>query len=97
MAQYTPKELGFIDEVSKGKHTVGQHYGQSRKGHCAKKAQPFVWGRHTSTVGLLMLQGFVSGTVVKGSHTKASFLQWMEFSVVHVYLSWALFLLIVHD
>jgi hypothetical protein len=82
MAQYSPEELGFIDEVSKDERTVGRRYGRSKKGCRAKKQQPFVRGRRTSTVGVLSLDGFVSGTSVEGSLTKATFLQWLEFSVL---------------
>ena len=32
MAQFSPEELGFIDEVSKDKHTFGRHYGRSKRG-----------------------------------------------------------------
>ena len=82
MAQYMPEELGFLDEVSKDERTVGRRYGRSKKGQRAEKAQPFVRGRRTSTVGLLSLDGFVAGTAVEGSLTKESFLQWFEFTVV---------------
>lgn len=86
MAQYSPEELGFIDEVSKDECTVGRIYGRSKKGSQAKKKQVFVRGRRTSTVALLTLDGFVSGTVVEGSLTKEAFLHWMEFSVVRIHL-----------
>ena len=82
MAQFSPEELGFIDEVSKDEHTVGRRYGRSKRGTRARKSQPFVHGRRTSTVGVLSVDGFVAGTSVEGSLTKASFLHWMEFSVV---------------
>ena len=82
MAQYSPKELGFIDEVSKDERTVGRHYGRSRRGTRARKSQPFVHGRRTSTVGIFSVDGFVEGTSVEGLLTKASFLHWMEFTVV---------------
>jgi transposase len=82
MAQFYPEELGFIDEVSKDERTVGRRYGRSRRGTRARKSQPFVRGRRTSTVGVLSVDGFVAGTSVEGSLTKASFLHWMEFTVV---------------
>jgi transposase len=82
MAQFDPEELGFIDEVSKDKRMVGRRYGRSKRGTRARKAQPFVRGRRTSTVGVLSVDGFVAGTSVEGSLTKASFLHWMEESVV---------------
>ena len=82
MAQFSPEELGFIDEVSKDERTVGRRYGRSKRGTRARKSQPFVRGRRTSTVGVLSVNGFVAGTSVEGSLTKASFLHWMEFTVV---------------
>jgi hypothetical protein len=82
MAQFDPEELGFIDEVSKDERTVGRRYGRSKRGTRARKSQPFVRGRRTSTVGVLSVDGFVAGTSVEGSLTKASFLHWMEESVV---------------
>ena len=87
IAQYSPEELGFIDEVSKDERTIARSYGRSKKGHKAKKKQVFVRGRRTSTVALLTLDGFASGTVVEGSLTKEAFLHWMEFSVVRIFLS----------
>ena len=44
MAQFSPEELGFIDEVSKDEHMVGRHYGRSKRGTRAWKSQPFVCG-----------------------------------------------------
>jgi hypothetical protein len=82
MAQFSPEELGFIDEVSKDERTVGRCYGRSKRGKRARKCQPFARGRRTSTVGVLSVDGFVTGTSVEGSFTKVSFLHWMEFSVV---------------
>ena len=84
IAQYTPHELGFIDEVSKDARSVGRRYGRSRRGQRARKSQPFVRGRRTSTVGCLTLDGFVSGTSVEGSFTKSSFLHWLEHSLVRI-------------
>lgn len=82
MAQYDPGELGFIDEVSRDERSIGRHYGWSKRGRRAKKQQPFVRGRRTSTVGVLTLDGFVAGTAVEGSLTKAVILEWLEFDVV---------------
>ena len=82
IAQYAPHELGFIDEVSKDERSIGRRYGRSRCGRRARKSQPFVRGRRTSTVGCLTLEGFVSGTSVEGSFTKVTFLDWLEHSLV---------------
>jgi len=82
MAQYSPEEVGFLDEVLKDERTVGRRYGRSKRGRPSVKAQPFVRGRRTSTVGLLSLEGFVAGTSVEGSLTRVAFLEWLEFTVV---------------
>jgi hypothetical protein len=82
MAQFESHELGFIDEVSKDERTNGRQYGRSKRGTRARKSQPFVCGHRTSTVGVLTLNGFVSGTVVEGSLIKVALLHWLEFSVV---------------
>ena len=37
MAQYSPEELGFLDEVLKDEQSIGWHYGRARKSKCAKK------------------------------------------------------------
>jgi hypothetical protein len=56
-----------------------------------------VRGRRTSTVALLTLDGIVTGTVVEGSMTKASYLEFLEFNVVclsalvHSRADWFLF------
>jgi transposase len=84
IAQYAPHELGFIDEVSKDERSIGRRYGRSCYGRRARKSQPFVRGRRTSTVGCLTLDGFVSGTSVEGSFTKVSFLDWLEHNLVSV-------------
>jgi transposase len=84
MVQYDPEELGFIDEVSRDERSIGRHYGWSKKSRRAKKKQPFVWGRCTSTVGVLTLDGFVAGTTVEGSLTKEILLEWLEFNIVGV-------------
>jgi hypothetical protein len=82
MAQYSPEEVGFLDEVSKDERTVGRCYGRSKRGRPSVKAQPFIRGCRTSTVGLLSLEGFVVGTSVEGSLTRVAFLKWLEFTVV---------------
>jgi transposase len=82
MAQYSPEEIGFLDEMSKDERTPGRRYGRSKKGTRAEKKQVFVRGRRTSTEALLTLDGIVAGTVVEGSMTKALFLEYLEFTVV---------------
>ena len=82
MAQYAPEEIGFLNEFLKDARSVGRRYGRARKGRCAEKKQCFVRGHHTSTEGLLTLDGVISGTVVEGSITKRGFLQYLELVIV---------------
>ena len=42
MAQYSPDELGFIDEVSKDERTLRRQYGRSKSGHRARQHQVFL-------------------------------------------------------
>jgi transposase len=84
MAQYTPEQLGFLDETSKDERTVGRRYGRSRKGKRAEKKQVFVRGRRVSAEALLTLDGIVAGTVVEGSMTKVMFLEYLELNVVRL-------------
>jgi hypothetical protein len=93
MAQYQPEEIRFIDETSKDERTLERRYSRSKKGKRAEKKQVYVRGRRTSTEALLTLDGIVAGTVVEGSMTKATFLEYLEFNVVHCsVLSSAIFL-----
>jgi transposase len=87
MAQYSPEEIGFIDETSKDNRTPGRRFGRSRSGTQAETQQPFVRGRRTSTVALLALDGIVAGTVVEGSMMKVGFLEFLEFNIVSLLLS----------
>jgi transposase len=86
MAQYSPEELGFLDETSKDERTVGRRYGRCMKGQRAERKQVFVRGRRTSTEALLTLDGVVAGTVVEGSMTKAMFLEYLEFNVASIFI-----------
>jgi hypothetical protein len=81
MAQYQLDELGFVDEVLRNERMIGSRYERSQRGQRSQK-QPFVRVRRTSTVAVLTLDGFVSGTAVEGSLTKVTILEWLEFSVV---------------
>ena len=82
MAHYSPEELGFIDEMSLDACSIGRCYGRSRKNTRAKKKQPFVRGRRTSTTSLLTVEGIAASTVVEGSMTKGIYLEFLEFNVV---------------
>ena len=82
MAQYSPEEVGFRDEMSKDARSVGRRYGRSQRNTHAQKKQAFLRGRCTSTEALLTLNGIVAGTVVEGSMTKELFLEYLKFNVV---------------
>ena len=91
MAQYSPDQLGFIDETSKNDKTPSRRYGRGRRGRRAQMKQKFVRGRRLSAEGLLTTEGIVASTVVEGSMKRDSFLQFLENHVVRPSLSlpWA--------
>ncbi|KNZ77572.1 hypothetical protein J132_05106 [Termitomyces sp. J132] len=76
MAQYFPKKIEFTNEMLKYERTVECQYGRSRRGCQAPKKHVFIWRRWTSTAVLLSLDGMVVGTDVKGSMTKALYLEY---------------------
>ncbi|KAJ3523244.1 hypothetical protein NMY22_g11530 [Coprinellus aureogranulatus] len=82
MAQYTPEQLGFLDEVSKDERTFYRRHGRSRKGTRAVQKGVFIRGRRFSAEGLLTLDGMVSNTVVEGSMTKERYYNYLEQSVM---------------
>jgi transposase len=82
IAQYSPEQLGFLDELSKDERTLGRSRGRSRKGTRAVKKGVFVRGRRFSATGLLTIDGMISNTVVEGSMTRDLFLEYLEFTVV---------------
>jgi hypothetical protein len=82
MAQYSPEQLGFLDEVSKDERTAFRARGRSRKGTRAVRKGVFVRGRRFSAEGLLSMDGIIASTVVEGSMTRALFLEFLEFTVV---------------
>ncbi len=84
MGMYSPEEIGIIDETSKDCRSVERSYGRSVKNQHARKKQPFVLGRYVSATGILMLDGIVAWTTVKGSMTKELFLEFLEQVVVRV-------------
>ena len=84
MAQYLPEQLGFLDEVSKDEQTSFRACGRSQKRTRAVWKGVFVQGRHFSAEGLLTIDGMISNMVVEGSMTRAMFLEYLEFSVVHI-------------
>jgi len=93
MAQYSPEQLGFLDEVSKDERTSFRARGRSRKGTRAIQKGVFVRGRRFSAEGLLTIDGMVSNTVVEGSMVRAMYLEYLEFSVVRCSISTCFFFL----
>jgi transposase len=85
MAQYSPEQLGFLDEVSKDERTSSRLLGRSMKGTRAVKKGVFIRGRCFSAEGLLTIDGMISNTVVEGSMTRVRFLQYLEFTVASIH------------
>ncbi|KAF5389058.1 hypothetical protein D9757_004923 [Collybiopsis confluens] len=71
IGEYSPEQLGFIDETSKDNRTVGRSRGRAKKGRRATRRQPFVRGKRLTATGLLTLDGMVATTVVEGSHPRS--------------------------
>jgi hypothetical protein len=86
MAQYSPEQLGFLDEVSKDERTSFRRRGRSKKGSHAAMKGVFVCGRRFSAEGLLTIDGMISNTVVEGSMTRDMFLEYLEHSVVSIFV-----------
>ena len=82
MAQYSPEQLEFLDEVSKNERTSFRSRGWSRKGARTVQKGVFVRERRFSATGLLTLDGMVSNTVIEGSMTRELFLEYLQLTVV---------------
>ena len=82
MSQYSPEEIGFIDETSKDKRTTFRWNGHSRKGMHTQRRGFFVWGCRLSAIGLLTLDGMEAYNVIKGSFTMEKFIHFLEHDVV---------------
>jgi hypothetical protein len=82
MEQYSPKQLGFLDETSKNDKAPGQRYGWGKKRICTQMKQVFVWGWWLSAEGLMTAEGIVASTVVEGSMKWEGFLQFLANQVV---------------
>ena len=85
MGQYSPEQLGFLDEVSKDERTSSRARGRSRKGTRAVMKGVFIRGRRFSAEGLLSIDGMIASTVVEGSMTRDLFIEYLEFTVVYWY------------
>ncbi|KAJ3502659.1 hypothetical protein NLJ89_g8785 [Agrocybe chaxingu] len=82
ISQYSPEELGFIDEFSKDERTLQRRCGRAVKGRRAVMRGVFVRGRRISGEGLLTLDGIVASTVVEGSMTHEKYLRFLEHNVM---------------
>jgi hypothetical protein len=82
VSNYDAIQLAILDETSKDERTPSQRFGRAKKGKRAQKKEPFKCGRRVSLEALMNLDGMVLGTVVEGSMTKETFLQYLEFIVV---------------
>jgi len=82
MGQYSPEQLGFLDEVLKDECTSSQARGWSHKGTWAVMKGVFIHGWHFSAKGLLWIDGMVASMVVEGSMTRELFIKYLEFTVV---------------
>ena len=82
MSQYSPEEIGFIDETSKDERTTFRRNGRARKGTRAQRRGVFVRGRRLSAIGLLTLDGMEASNVIEGSFTAEKFIYFLEHDVV---------------
>ena len=82
MSQYSPEEIGFIDETSKDERTAFRRNSRARKGMCAQRRGIFVRGCCLSAVGLLTLDGMAASNVIEGSFTTEKFIHFLEHDVV---------------
>jgi transposase len=82
VSNYDAIQLAILDETSKDERTPSRRFGRAKKGKRAQKKEPFKRGRRVSLEALMNLDGMVLGTVVEGSMTKETFLQYLEFIVV---------------
>ena len=91
MAQYTPQQLGFLDETSKDKRTLSRRFGRTMQGRRAEKRQVFMRGCRVSTEALLTTDGMVAGTAVEGSMTKEMFIEYLALNMARLLLFSAYF------
>ena len=86
MAQYSPEELGFIDETSKNDKTATRSRGHAQKGRRAIMRSQFVHGHRLTATALLTVDGVAASKVVEGSMTRDLYLQFLENEVVCDYV-----------
>jgi transposase len=82
MSQYSPEQLGFLDETSKHEHTTGRLRGRAARGQHACNRQVFVRGQRVSALGLLTVDGMAASSVVEGSFTTVKYLEFLQSTVV---------------
>lgn len=82
VGQYSPDQLGFIDETSKDDRTPGRRNGRAKKGCRAQKKQRFVRGKRLTGTGLLTKDGMMATRVVQGSMDGEMFCSFLEEEVV---------------
>ena len=86
MGEYTPEQLGFLDETSKDDRTCHRKLGRARVGQRAEFEDVFVRGKRVSALGLLTLDGMAAKTVREGSFTREAFLEFFTEEVVRTSL-----------
>ncbi len=84
MAQYSPDELGFIDETSKNEKTVARSHGHAQKGQRAEMQQHFVCGHCLTATSLLTINRIATSKVIEGLMTKSLYLEFLKQEVVHM-------------
>lgn len=82
MSQYSPEQLGFLDETSKDERTAGRLRGRAATGQRACSHQVFVRGQRVSGLGLLSVDGMAASSVVEGSFTTIKYLEFLQSTVV---------------
>lgn len=86
MANYTPEQLGFLDETSKNEKTIARRNGRAKIGQRAEMRQPFVCSVCLSAEGLLTINGIIVSRVVEGSMKRVQFIDFLEHEVVSSFL-----------
>jgi hypothetical protein len=74
--EYSPEELGFIDETSTNDKTAARSCGRARKGRRAVMRAQFVRGHRLTATALLTVD--VGSKVVEGSMTRDLYLNFLE-------------------
>nr|GAT45666.1 predicted protein [Mycena chlorophos] len=78
ISQYTPEQLGFIDETSKNDKTPNRKRGRGPVGQRVVVDQQWVRGVRLTATGLLTIDGMLTSTVVEGSMHRDQFVAFLE-------------------